>query len=83
MRQFIASHAKAPMELVFDVGATHWAAAPSTGAGHFRANWDNHCNLPLCVFAGQNMQACLLLPSDRHSASLVSTLIKRRHLLQL
>lgn len=76
MQQFIASHAKAPKELVLDVDATH---VPLHGQehGHFHAYYDNYCYLPLYVFAGQDMLACVLRPSDRDPASVVSALIKR------
>ena len=45
--------------------------------GHFNAYYDNYCYLPLYVFAGQDMLACVLRPSDRDPASIVSALIKR------
>ena len=37
----------------------------------------NYCYLPLYVFAGQDMLACVLRPSDRDPASVVGALIKR------
>ena len=77
MRQFIASHAKAPKELVLDVDATHVPLHGEQERGHFHAYYDNYCYLPLYVFAGQDMLACVLRPSDRDPASVVSALIKR------
>lgn len=77
MQQFIASHAKAPKELVLDVDATHVPLHGEQERGHFHAYYDNYCYLPLYVFAGQDMLACVLRPSDRDPASVVSALIKR------
>jgi hypothetical protein len=77
MQQFIASHAKAPREIVLDVDATHVPLHGQQERGHFHAYYDNYCYLPLYVFAGQDMLACVLRPSDREPASVVSALIKR------
>ena len=77
MQQFIASHAKAPRELVLDIDATHVPLHGDQERGHFNAYYDNYCYLPLYVFAGQDMLACVLRPSDRDPASVVSALIKR------
>lgn len=77
MQQFINSHAKAPKELVLDVDATHVPLHGEQERGHFHAYYDNYCYLPLYVFAGQDMLACVLRPSDRDPASVVSALIKR------
>lgn len=65
MQQFIASHPKAPRELVLDVDATHVPLHGEQERGHFHAYYDNYCYLPLYVFAGQDMLACVLRPSDR------------------
>jgi hypothetical protein len=77
MQQFIASQAKAPKELVLDVDATHVPLHGDQQRGHFHAYYDNYCYLPLYVFAGQDMLACVLRPSDRDPASVASALIKR------
>jgi hypothetical protein len=77
MQQFIASHAIAPKEIVLDVDATHVPLHGEQERGHFNAYYDNYCYLPLYVFAGQDMLACVLRPSDRDPASVVSALIKR------
>jgi hypothetical protein len=77
MQQFIASHAVAPKEIVLDVDATHVPLHGEQERGHFHAYYDNYCYLPLYVFAGQDMLACVLRPSDRDPASVVSALIKR------
>ena len=77
MQQYIASHAGAPKEIVLDVDATHVPLHGEQERGHFHAYYDNYCYLPLYVFAGQDMLACVLRPSDRDPASVVSALIKR------
>ena len=77
MQQFIASHAKPPREIVLDVDATHVPLHGAQERGHFHAYYDNYCYLPLYVFAGQDLLACVLRPSDRDPASVVSALIKR------
>ena len=77
MQQFLASHDKAPKELVLDVDATHVPLHGEQERGHFHAYYDNYCYLPLYVFAGQDMLACVLRPSDRDPARVVSALIKR------
>ena len=77
MQQFIDSHAKAPRELVLDVDATHVPLHGEQERGHFHAYYDNYCYLPLYVFAGQDLLACVLRPSDRDPASVLSALIKR------
>ena len=77
MEQFIANYAQAPKELVLDVDATHVPLHGEQERGHFHAYYDNYCYLPLYVFAGQDMLACVLRPSDRDPASVVSALVKR------
>jgi hypothetical protein len=77
MQQYIASHAKAPKEIVLDVDATHVPLHGEQERAHFHAYYDNYCYLPLYVFAGQDMLACVLRPSDRDPASVLSALIKR------
>jgi hypothetical protein len=50
MRQLIASHAKAPKEVVLD-DATHVPLHGEQERGHFRAYHENCSYLPLYVFA--------------------------------
>lgn len=75
--QFIASRCGAPDELVLDVDATHIPLHGQQERAHFNAHYDNYCYLPLYVFCGQDMLACVLRPSWRDPASVVSALIKR------
>jgi hypothetical protein len=74
--QFIASRRSAPQELVLDVDATHVPLYGAQEGAHFHAHYDNYCYLPLYVFCGQDMLACVLRPSWRDPASVVSALIK-------
>jgi hypothetical protein len=79
--QFIASrrgrHRGAPRELVLDVDATHVPLHGSQERGFFHGYYDNYCYLPLYVFCGQDLLACVLRPSDRDPASVVTALLKR------
>ena len=74
--QFIASRASAPGQLILDVDATHIPLHGQQERAHFQAHYDNYCYLPLYVFCGQDMLACVLRPSSKDPASVVSALIK-------
>lgn len=74
--QFVASRKAAPTELVLDVDATHVPLHGQQERAHFNAHYDNYCYLPLYVFCGQDMLACVLRPSWRDPASIVSAVIK-------
>jgi hypothetical protein len=76
LQQFIASRATAPQELVLDIDATHVPLHGAQEKAHFHAHYDNHCYLPLYVFCGQDLLACVLRPSSRDPASVFSALIK-------
>jgi hypothetical protein len=73
---FIASHKRPPREVVLDIDATHVPLHGAQERAHFNFHYDNYCYLPLYVFAGQDMLACVLRPSDRDSARVLSALIK-------
>jgi hypothetical protein len=77
MQQFVASHVQPPREIVLDLDATHVPLHGQQEAGFFNAYYDNYCYLPLYVFCGQHMLACVLRPSDRDPAGVASALIKR------
>jgi len=74
--QFVASRKAAPAELVLDVDATHVPLHGQQERAHFNAHYDNYCYLPLYVFCGQDMLACVLRPSWRDPASIVSAVLK-------
>lgn len=73
---FIAGHKQPPRELVLDIDATHVPLHGAQERAHFHYHYDNYCYLPLYVFAGQDMLACVLRPSDREPAKVLSALIK-------
>jgi hypothetical protein len=74
--QFIASRAKPPRELILDIDATHVPLHGAQEKAHFHRYYDNYCYLPLYVFCGQDLLACVLRPSSRDPASILSALIK-------
>lgn len=74
--QFIGSHTKRPKELVLDIDATHVPLHGAQEKAHFHRYYDNYCYLPLYVFCGQDVLACVLRPSSRDPASALSALIK-------
>lgn len=74
--QFIASKGKRPKELVLDIDATHMPLHGTQEKAHFHRYYDNYCYLPLYVFCGQDILACVLRPSSRDPASILSALIK-------
>ncbi len=77
LEQFVASRKSAPAELVLDVDATHIPLHGQQERAHFNAHYDNYCYLPLYVFCGQDLLACVLRPSWRDPASVVSAVLKR------
>ena len=74
--QFISSRKTAPDELVLDIDATHIPLYGAQEGAHFHAHYDSYCYLPLYVFCGQDVLACVLRPSWRDPASVLSALIK-------
>jgi hypothetical protein len=81
IEQFIASHDSAPEELVLDVDASDVPLHGEQELSQFHAYYDHHCYLPLYVFCGQAMLACVLRPSKidgaRHAAAVIKLLITR------
>lgn len=74
--QFMASHATPPQELILDIDATHMPLHGAQEKSHFHRYYDNYCYLPLYVFCGQDLLACVLRPSSRDPASVLSALVK-------
>ncbi|EIJ48179.1 IS4 family transposase [Herbaspirillum sp. GW103] len=74
--QFIASKSERPRELILDIDATHIPLHGAQERSHFHSYYDNYCYLPLYVFCGQDILACVLRPSSRDPASILSALIK-------
>jgi hypothetical protein len=76
VEQFIASHRTAPKELILDVDASDIPLHGEQEKGEFHAYYDHYCYLPLYVFAGQAMLACVLRRSRIDGAKHVSAVIK-------
>ena len=76
VEQFIASHRVAPKELILDVDASDIPLHGDQEKGEFHAYYDHYCYLPLYVFAGQAMLACVLRRSRIDGAKHVSAVIK-------
>jgi len=74
--QFFASRGTPPEELILDIDATHIPLHGAQELAHFHAYYDTYCYLPLYVFCGQDLLACVLRPSDRDPASVLSALVK-------
>ncbi len=74
--QFVASRAMAPDELVLDFDATHVPLHGAQEKAHFHAYYDNYCYLPLYVFCGQDILACILRPASADPASIFSAVTK-------
>jgi hypothetical protein len=81
VEQFIASHRTAPAELVLDVDASDVPLHGNQELTQFHGYYDHYCYLPLYVFCGQAMLACLLRPSRidgaKHSAAVIKLLVTR------
>jgi hypothetical protein len=73
---FIASQRQPPREVILDIDATHVPLHGAQEKAHFHRYYDNYCYLPLYVFAGQDLLACVLRPSSRDPASVLSALVK-------
>ena len=82
--QFIASHPAAAAELVLDIDASDVPLHGAQELSRFHAYYDHHCYLPLYVFCGQAMLACVLRPSKidgaKHAAAVIKLLVTRLRL---
>jgi hypothetical protein len=76
VEQFIASHRIVPEELILDVDASDIPLHGDQEKAEFHAYYDHYCYLPLYVFAGQAMLACVLRRSRIDGAKHVSPVIK-------
>lgn len=79
--QFVASHQKAPEELVLDIDASDIPLHGDQERSQFHGYYDHYCYLPLYVFCGQAMLACYLrnsrIDGARHAAAVVKLLVQR------
>ena len=81
VEQFIASHKSAPAELVLDVDASDVPLHGRQELAEFHAYYDQHCYLPLYVFCGQSLLACVLrrsrIDGAKHAAAVIKLLVAR------
>jgi hypothetical protein len=81
VEHFISSFATAPKALILDVDASDVPLHGDQELKQFHGYYDHHCYLPLYVFCGQSMLACLLRPSRidgaKHAAAVLRLLVGR------
>lgn len=81
VEQFIARHSTPPSELILDVDASDVPLHGDQELAQFHGYYDHYCYLPLYVFAGTAMLACLLRPSRidgaQHAAAVIKLLVTR------
>jgi hypothetical protein len=81
VEQFIAAHTVAPAELVLDVDASDIPLHGAQEHGEFHAYYDHYCYLPLYVFCGKAMLACVLrrsrIDGAKHAAAVIKLLVGR------
>ena len=81
IEQFIASHKAAPEELVLDIDASDVPLHGKQERAEFHAYYDHHCYLPLYVFCGQAMLACVLrrsrIDGAKNAAAVIKLLVQR------
>lgn len=81
VEQFIASHAAPPSELVLDVDASDIPLHGDQEQREFHAYYDHYCYLPLYVYCGKAMLACVLrrsrIDGAKHAAAVIRLLVAR------
>jgi hypothetical protein len=81
VEQFIASHPAPPAELVLDIDASDIPLHGDQEGAEFHAYYDHYCYLPLYVYAGQDMLACVLrrsrIDGAKHAAAVIKLLATR------
>lgn len=81
VEQFIAAQGKRPCELILDIDASDVPLHGNQERAQFHGYYDHYCYLPLYVFCGQAMLACLLRPSRidgaRHAAAVIKLIVTR------
>jgi hypothetical protein len=79
--QFIASQATCPDELVLDIDASDIPLHGEQEQTEFHAYYDHYCYLPLYVFAGKAMLACVLrrsrIDGAKHAAAVIKLIVTR------
>lgn len=81
VEQFIAAQGAAPEELILDVDASDVPLHGDQELTQFHGYYDHYCYLPLYVFCGQAMLACVLRPSRidgaKHTAAVIKLIVTR------
>ena len=79
--QFIASHTSCPGELVLDIDASDIPLHGEQEQSEFHRYYDHYCYLPLYVFCGKAMLACVLrrsrIDGAKHAAAVIKLLVTR------
>lgn len=76
VEQFIAAHPKPPEELILDIDASDVPLHGNQELAEFHGYYGSYCYLPLYVFCGKAMLACLLRRSRIDGAQHVAAVIK-------
>ena len=81
VEQFIASQGDCPGELVLDIDASDIPLHGDQEKTEFHAYYDHYCYLPLYVFCGKAMLACVLrrsrIDGAKHAAAVIKLLVTR------
>jgi hypothetical protein len=81
IEQFIASWPAAPPELVLDVDASDVPLHGRQELAEFHGYYDQHCYLPLYVFCGRSLLACVLrrsrIDAAKNAAAVIKLLVAR------
>lgn len=81
VEQFIASQATPPAELVLDIDASDIPLHGDQEQREFHAYYDHYCYLPLYVYCGKSMLACVLrrsrIDGAKHAAAVIKLLVTR------
>lgn len=81
VEQFIASQAQPPKELVLDIDASDVPLHGEQQQKEFHAYYDSYCYLPLYVYCGKAMLACVLrrsrIDGARHAAAVIKLISTR------
>lgn len=79
--QFIAAQTGAPKELILDIDASDIPLHGAQEHAEFNAYYDHYCYLPLYVFCGKAMLACVLrnsrIDGAKHAAAVIKLLVTR------
>lgn len=76
VRQFIASHAAPPTELILDFDASDIPLHGNQEERFFHGYYDNYCYLPLYVFCGDQLLVSYLRPSKLDAAKHAGAILK-------